>query len=504
MDYLLQFLTHTQSSFLFTSLDFWLFLSVALAGFSLCYKRPQTRNTFLLACSFFFYYKTGGYFIFILLLSIVLNYGIGLQIDAVRPRQKRHWLSIGILANLLILVIFKYSAFFTQIFNAIFCTSIPAIDYFSASSPTCPAENGIFLLKNIIPPIGLSFFTFQAISYLVDLKRGTTQVVKNIGDFSFYLCFFPQLVAGPIIRAGQFMPQLQRHYMLSAKEFSVALFLILCGLIKKIVFADYISLHLSAPVFADPDSFCSLEKWLAVYAFSLRIYCDFSGYTDIAIGIAALFGFQLPVNFREPYKASSLTDFWRRWHISLSTWFRDYLYIPLGGNRHGKARCCLALILTMLAAGLWHGAGMGFLLWGGVHGLLLCLEKITGWHHQAGKSRPRQVLGWFLTFNIVSLAWILFRAPDLHCASSLFSGLFQPMEWSRMPDILQTYRASLLLMTLAFVFCILVPEHTKKNIERLFSKSPMMVKFLLAFATAILLFLVQSHTANTPFIYSNF
>ena len=503
MDYLLQFLTHTQSSFLFTSLDFWLFLLVTLAGFCLCYKKPQIRNTFLLACSFFFYYKTGGYFIFILLLSIILNFGIGIQIDTAPQKQKKNWMALGIMANLIILGIFKYSAFFTQVFNALFDTGLPAIDYFSASFLSNPMENGIFHIEKLIPPIGLSFFTFQAISYLIDLKRGQIHATKNLGDFSFYFCFFPQLVAGPIVRAGQFMPQLQKHYMLSVKEFSSVLFLILMGLVKKIVFADYISLHVSAPVFAEPESFSPIEKWMAVYAFSFRIYCDFSGYTDIAIGIAALFGFQLPENFRAPYKASSLTSFWRRWHISLSSWFRDYLYIPLGGNRHGMARCGIALMTTMLVAGFWHGAGMGFLLWGGIHGLLLCLEKATGWQNQAEKSRLWRFLGWFITFQLVSLSWILFRSPNLQNAAEMFLGLFSPMDWSR-PLLICQQHVCLALLLLAFILVILVPERLKRKSERLFCQSPRWLQFLITLAIAVLLILFKEHASSEPFIYSVF
>ncbi len=504
MDYLLQFLTHTQSSFLFTSWDFWLFLAVCLAGFCLCYKHPQARNTFLLACSFFFYYKTGGYFIFILLLSILLNYGIGLQMDTAQDRKKKRWLTTGIIANLLILGLFRYSAFFTQVFNAIFNTGLPAIDYFSSISTQDVAGNGVPWMARIIPPIGLSFFTFQALSYLIDIKQDKIQAVKDLGDFSFYLCFFPQLVAGPIVRAGQFMPQLQKHYMLSIKEFSAALYLILGGLIKKIVFADYISLNFSAPVFDNPEAFSNLERWIAIYAFSLRIYCDFSGYTDIAIGIAALFGFQLPENFRAPYKASSLTAFWRRWHISLSTWFRDYLYIPLGGNRHGMTRCCTALLITMSLAGFWHGPGIGFLIWGGTHGLLLCLEKITGWHHLTERSRFGQVLGWLLTFNLVSLCWILFRSPQLQTAADLFFGLFAPMDWTLLPDILQQHGLCFILILLAFMIVVLVPERSKKSLEHRFCQSPLWLQFLFTLAVAGLLLLFQSGSTEIPFIYSGF
>ena len=396
MDFILHFLQYNPGKgFLFTGIGFWIFMAIVLAGFCLLHRKRQARNTFLFACNLFFFYKMAGAFLLILLLSILLNYGIGLQTSAAPDCSKKRWMTAGIIANLLILAVFKYNAFFIQSFNALFDTGFTAIDYFSADYLSS-AFAGPAWFESLFPPVGLSFFTLQAISYLVDIKRGSAKAISNIADFGLYYCFFPKAIAGPIVRTGEFAPQLRQYYMLSRKEFSIALGLIITGLIKKIIFADYLALHSSPAIFMQPEMYSGMEKWIALYAFSLRIYMDFSGYADIAIGIAALLGFQLPGNFRAPYQACTLTDFWRRWHISLSSWLRDYAYIPLGGNRHGKWKMCIALTAVFLMAALWHEAGMGFLLWGLVHGVLVCIEKCTAWPERVEKKRFGKIAGWFL------------------------------------------------------------------------------------------------------------
>lgn len=513
MELIANFFAYTPGShFLFTSLEFWIFLTLVLGGFSLCYKNRQARNNFLFFCSLFFYYKVGGYFIFILLLSILFNFGIGIQIENSSQRKRSFWTAIGIAANLALLAVFKYNVFFTRLWNTLLGLQLPEIDYFDSSF--CNLYASSFQepfsfserfpgLDRMIPPIGLSFFTFQAISYLVDIKRGHIAASKNLGDFGFYLSFFPQLVAGPIVRAGQFLPQLPKHYMLSSTEFSAALGMILVGLIKKMLFADYLSLHFAGPVFDHPELFTGFENWMAMYAFAIRIYFDFSGYTDIAIGIAALFGFQLPINFRSPYKASSLTDFWHRWHISLSTWFRDYLYIPLGGNRHGKIRMTAALLLTMLAAGFWHGAGFGFLLWGGLHGLALCTEKLVRWDRWVRKNRFSQVIGWIVTFHLVCFGWIFFRADSLQTASDMFFMMFGSFSWQTIPAIVAHYALPFTYMGVALIFILLVKERQKKTLARLFCNLPIWSKFACVIAVALLL-IISRHTEPQAFIYFQF
>lgn len=500
MDFILHFLQYNPGKgFLFTGIGFWIFLAIVLAGFCLLHRKRQARNTFLFACSLFFFYKMAGAFLLILLLSILLNYGIGLQTSAAPDCSKKRWMTAGIIANLLILAVFKYNAFFIQSFNALFDTGFTAIDYFSADYLSS-AFAGPAWFESLFPPVGLSFFTLQAISYLVDIKRGSAKAISNIADFGLYYCFFPKAIAGPIVRTGEFAPQLRQYYMLSRKEFSIALGLIITGLIKKIIFADYLALHSSPAIFMQPEMYSGMEKWIALYAFSLRIYMDFSGYADIAIGIAALLGFQLPGNFRAPYQACTLTDFWRRWHISLSSWLRDYAYIPLGGNRHGKWKMCIALTAVFLMAALWHEAGMGFLLWGLVHGVLVCIEKCTAWPERVEKKRFGKIAGWFLTFNALSLSWILFRTSHLQQAADYFFGLFVPAQGTPLPEILSRYSTCFALTAIAFIG-IFLKEKQKNALMRIFYQSPMAVQFLITAAIAVLLILARGYRPDLPFIY---
>lgn len=500
MQYLLDFLSYTPGKpFLFTSLDFWIFLCLTLGGFCLCYKNRKARNLFLFICSLFFYYKVGGYFIFILLLSIVLNYGIGIQIENSTSKGRKLWLTIGILTNLTVLGFFKYNLFFIRLFNLIFSTHIPETDlcqsisqsFLSLYASSSPDSLSRYFsgFEPIIPPIGISFMTLQAIGYLTDVKRGTFRACRNLGDFGFFLSFFPQLVAGPIVRARQFLPQLQRHYMLSSIEFSDSLILILRGLIKIMLIADYLAIHFTSPIFDQPLLYSGFENWMALYAFAIQIYCDFSGYTDIAIGVASLFGFQLPVNFRSPYKASSLTDFWRRWHISLSSWFRDYVYIPLGGNRKGNLVMVPALLITMILAGFWHGAGWGFLLWGALHGIALCLEKLTSWNRWVEKNRISRIIGWAVTFHIICFGWILFRCHSLTDANNMIYNILNHPSWNIIPKIVTHHAVSFSIMAVAMTSIVLIKERQKNKISGWFYKTPLWGKFLLVSIIAILLIL---------------
>lgn len=473
--------------FLFSSIDFWVFLCIVVGGLALCYKNRRARNTFLFACSLFFYYKVGGFFSFIVITSCILNYVIGKLIERSSTGGRKAWLLIGILTNLAVLGVFKYNVFFTQVWNAIIGAGLQAIDYLSVEFSLQGADSASILpaaIERLMPPVGISFLTLQAISYLVDIKRGNCKSFAGLGDFGFYLTFFPKMVAGPIMRPTEFESQMQSHYMLTRQEFSSALALILVGLVQKVLIADFLDAYIVSPVFDNPDLFSGIEKWMAVYGFSVWIYCAFSGYTNIAIGIAALLGFQLPANFHSPYKASSLTDFWRRWHITLHEWFRDYVYIPMGGNRNGNFRMAIALIVCMLLAGIWYGAGMGFLFWAGVHTLVLLVEKLSRWHIKTEKSRILRIVGWFLTFNIISFSWIFFRSGSLQSAADMFFGLFDTVNWGRISDMSYTYGIAFLVMVLSSVFLIMIRERQKKNILRFFERQHIVLKFLLTAVVA--------------------
>ena len=320
-----------------------------------------------------------------------------------RTRRRALWGAIAF--DLGLLGTFKYLGFFVS-------STDDALDGIGLGSP--------LPLLQVALPIGISFFTFQAISYVVDVHRGETRAA-SLGDVAILQGFFPHLVAGPIVRANELIPQLRTPRDPRAVLAGPGLFLIAAGLIKKTVVADELARRIVDPVFNDPGAHSGAEAALAIYGFAAQIYCDFSGYTDMAIGLALLLGFVLPQNFDRPYLATSLRTFWRRWHMTLSRWLRDYLYIPLGGSRGGPRRTYRNLMLTMLLGGLWHGAAWTFLIWGGIHGVALSGERWA--RERFGISRVPAWLGWLVTFNVVCLAWVFFRAPDVSVALDVLGRL---------------------------------------------------------------------------------
>ena len=447
LTYLRQLLSFDSSHpLLFTQIHFWVFFLLVYIGFSFIVTRRwrlTARNAYLFFVSLFFYYKTSGLFVLLLVFSTMLGYFLGIGMDKRREEKgKRKALMVtGVTVNLLILGFFKYAYFFTDLFNSTFGTSFS-------------------IAIQIILPVGISFFTFQNISYIVDVYKGKIAHVRNILDFGFYTSFFPQLVAGPILRADQFVPQLYKPFHLSRRQFGIALFWILNGLIKKLVLSDYLAVNFVDRVFENPLLYTPFENFSALMLYSLQVYADFSGYTDIAIGVAMLMGFYLPLNFNSPYKAQNPTDFWRRWHISLSHWLRDYLYIPLGGNRRAGwfSYTLLALMMaiaafrlhntlftvaillvaaaialrwlldkghrhdlgtnvnnmdTMLLGGLWHGASFNFITWGGLNGLGILVYK---WWRRQG--RITHILTLAATVALLSVLKATLQSPlvnMLHC-----------------------------------------------------------------------------------------
>ena len=389
---------------LFTQFYFWAFLAFVFAGFSLIRKdKVLIRNSYLFAASLFFYYKTSGVFLALLLFVIVYNYFAARWMRRTRRKGARQaLLTLSVTVDLLVLGYYKYAYFFTDLLNDVLGTEWVVRDIFTGGS--------IFL------PVGISFFTFQAISYIVDVKRGKIEPVRRFLDFGFYLSFFPQLVAGPIVRASEFAPQLHKPYNLSRRWFGFAVFWIMNGLAKKLILSDYLAVNLCDRVFENPLLYTGFENLAALFCYSMQVYADFSGYTDIATGVAMLLGFYLPKNFNSPYKATNAGAFWKRWHMTLSNWLKDYLYIPLGGNRTttpGTWICIGTITLigvflsgswivaavvavvvtviviralvwpenrksinanvnrmnTMLLGGLWHGASWNFMIWGGLNGI---------------------------------------------------------------------------------------------------------------------------------------
>jgi D-alanyl-lipoteichoic acid acyltransferase DltB (MBOAT superfamily) len=391
---------------LFNTTRFFVFLAVVLALF---YALPRRfRKYLLLAASYFFYASWNPRFVPLLLTLTAIDFTAGVWIDRIAaPTRRRAVLIASLACNLGFLGFFKYYNFLAA--NLALALGRPPRSFF----------------LDIVLPLGISFHTFQSISYVVDVYRREQKPIRNPIDYALFISFFPQLVAGPIVRARNFFADLYAWSPPTAADVSRGLFLLALGLTKKMAFADQFAAVANA-YFADVTAHPGrLTAWSGAFAFAMQIYFDFSGYTDMAIGMAKLLGFHFPLNFRRPYLARGIADFWRRWHISLSTWLRDYLYIPLGGNRRGPWITYRNLILTMLLGGLWHGASWNFLVWGGYHGALLAVERATG---QVGAVQTRW--NWLdpfraaVTFALVTVGWVFFRAADLHQSSWVIAQMF--------------------------------------------------------------------------------
>ncbi len=511
MEYLKEILTYSEGKpMLFTRLHFWVFFTILLALYSLIYRQRAIRNAYLFLMSLLFYYLSGGYFFTLLIFSTIADYTLGHLIYQSETRiKKKLFVATSVLINLGVLSYFKYSYFFIRTTNRLLGTDLEVVNILARWSNQL-ANTG-FDVATIILPVGISFYTFQTISYTVDIYRGKVKPVNNIIDFGFYVSFFPQLVAGPIVRAAEFVPQLYQKFRLTRREFGHALFLILTGLMKKMLISDYISINYVDRVFEAPLSYSGFENMMAVYGYALQIYCDFSGYTDIAIGVALMMGFRLPVNFNSPYKAIHVTDFWRRWHISLSTWLRDYLYIPLGGNRKGELRRNINIMITMLLGGLWHGAHLRFIIWGGIHGLALVVHKVWGRVKKKMKQPPRplrekKVLGRFLsvffTFHVVTAAWIFFRAQSMRKAKQMIGQILHHFEAELIPTMIASYKEVFAIILIGFILHWL-PANFKEKYRGWFIQTPLVVKIIAVILVVLVIYQVKS-AAIQPFIYFKF
>ena len=497
------FLFNPEKPLIFTRLFFWGFYFVVLLIYSGIYRQRAVRNAFLFAVSLFFYWKTSGLFFLILVFSTASDYYLGNLIHySKRKRWKKFGVILSVFINLVMLSYFKYSYFFVDTINSLFSLDIEVVNHLALWSNRL--TNTHFDVSMILLPVGISFYTFQTISYTVDVYRGKIDPVKHILDFGFYVSFFPQLVAGPIVRASEFIPQLYKRYSLSTQEFGFALFLILKGLFKKMFIGDYIALNFVDRVFANPTGFSGFENLTALFGYSLQVYVDFSGYTDIAIGLALLLGFRLPKNFNSPYKATSVGNFWKRWHISLSTWLKDYLYIPLGGNRKGRIMTDVNLMITMLLGGLWHGASWQFLVWGGLNGLGLVVYKLWRRISPYEKSKHWAVRFWkiFNTFIFITFTRIWFRSESMENANQLIHQVFHEFNASIIPDVVWSYRLVFGVMALGY-FTHWVPERWKLSLLNAFTRAPIWLKVLI---TVLVLFIIyQSWTSELqPFIYFQF
>lgn len=482
---------------LFNSFQYLVFLPCVVALFWLLRRNDLRMNMLLIACYVFYMSWKPIYGLLIFTLTL-LNYVLGLLI-ASSQKWRGLMLALALVLNLLILGFFKYAYFVCDIADRVvspFGTHVPP------------------LAVQILLPLGISFFVFEFIHYVVDVYRGS-EPIRSLRDFALFASFFPTQIAGPIKRFQDFMPQISNPCCPSLTDIEGSLFLIVQGLIKKVLFADYLAIVVHS-AFEHPELLSNLDLWLAVYSFAFQIYFDFSGYTDIARGSARLLGFKVPENFNLPYLAGSISDFWRRWHISLSTWLRDYLFIPLGGSRFSSVITYRNLMITMILGGIWHGAAMHFAIWGAYQGMLLVLNKefqrfsqAFGWMETIRASKLFHVFSVFLTFHLVCVGWVLFRAETLAVAFSMIKKLvFFPERQSIEPFSLSiiTTKESTVFMILPVVLIMLfvgqlLVRFVKQN-QRLF-KAPLWAQAC-GFALAVCLIIILSPDYTPKFIYFQF
>jgi alginate O-acetyltransferase complex protein AlgI len=484
---------------LFNSLDFAIFFPIFYILYWIVSDKLTIRNVLILLSSYVFYAWWDWRFLFLIIFSSLVDFTIGQKIfTASKKRTKRNYLIISLVLNLGFLAYFKYANFF--------------IDSFIHSFRLFGAELDSFSL-NIILPVGISFYTFQTLSYTIDIYRERLKPTKNWLAFFSFVAFFPQLVAGPIERASHLLPQFYKTYKFNYQVMRSGLLLIGFGLFKKMVIADRLAVVVNQ-VYNNPTDYSGESLIIATVFFAFQIYCDFSGYSDIAIGIARTLGFDLMKNFETPYFSKSVTEFWRRWHISLSTWFRDYVYIPLGGSRKGKYRMYINLFLVFIISGLWHGAAITFIIWGFIHGVIIVLEKATKTVKvkfyknnkiETGNLLESLLFG-FITFIIVDIAWIFFRANNFKDAKYILTHLF---DFSKPKSIYKLglpnyeFDLAIIAITLLLIFDFI---HRKYNALKLLNKMPMLVRsiFYVIIAFSILIFGTYGSDSVSEFIYFQF
>jgi alginate O-acetyltransferase complex protein AlgI len=471
---------------LFNTLDYaWFFCAVFFTSWALA-KVPRFRVVFLLLASYYFYAAWDFRYLPLIFASSSIDYLLALRIHRAQDQStRRRWLILTVVLNLGLLSYFKYAAF--------------AVAEASALGRVLGFDVPRVAL-DIALPVGVSFFTFESMSYVIDVYRRDFEPHESYVEYLTFVAFFPHLVAGPIVRPRDLLPQLAKSPVWNEATQSEGLFWIALGLLKKVALGDYLAVNLVDRVFDTPLQYSAVEVYAGAVGYALQIYCDFSGYTDIAIGSALLLGVRFPLNFDSPYQAQSITEFWRRWHISLSTWLRDYLYIPLGGSRGGRLLTYRNLFLTMVLGGLWHGAAWTFVIWGAYHGLLLSIERFA---NELRKGRPRsaswpkKVVTTFLTFHLVLIGWIFFRAPSFGAARLVFSRLASGTLYhpNLAPPILAVLGIALVTH--------FVPSGLFDRLRRTVCVLPFPAQGALLFATMVILKQL-SHAELVPFVYFQF
>ena len=483
---------------------------VLFVAFIIIYRVFRSTRTlrmlFVILFSLFFYYKSSGLCCLILLGVAVSDFLLGLWMDAARERGQRGVMrlivALNVLANVGMLAYFKYFNLLIESVNSLFTTNFDTLE--------------------LLLPAGISFFTFRSISYIVDLYRGVLPACRHPFDYIFFLTFFPPLLAGPVVRAKDMLPQIAANPVATREMTSQGVWLIIVGLIKKMVIADYISGNFVDRVFDNPALYSGFENLMATFGFTIQLYCDFSGYSDMAIGLALLLGYKFADNFNAPFKAESPTEFWHRWHISLSTWLRDYVYIPLGGNRCSRPRAYFNQFATMVIGGFWHGASWMYVIWGGAHGLLLVGHKMVKGVLPHGATREeiteegeivtRPTLGArilaspllrgfniIITFCFVAATFMLFRARSLEDVSTMWTQIFHNFHLDVAPQFVTGYLAIVCAMLFGYIVHI-TPSFITGRVRRWFCASPLIIQAILL-ALAILIVIQVRSSDLVPFLY---
>ncbi len=539
----------TSRPWTFLELGFWVFFALVLIGFASLERKLALRNAYLMLVSWFFYYHTSQWYVVLLIFATCVDFGVAHALHrSDKPWLRKLLLALSVLSNLGVLFFFKYAYFAADVWNDLTGLAWNPTPFWAGWSNASLGTD--FVEDMILLPVGISFYTFQCLSYTIDVYRRNLKPVARFTDFAFYVSFFPQLVAGPIVRASDFVPQLYQPYRVTRAQFGLGLFWVVNGLLKKVILADFLAVHLVDRIFSQPTLYTGWENALGLLAYTMQVYADFSGYTDIAIGIALWMGFTLAQNFNSPYKASSVGEFWKRWHMSLSSWLKDYLYIPLGGNRSGSVASYLLifaglfgfaltatsslvsyllagvvlvflllyqfipafrrgfntnvnLMLTMLLGGLWHGASWNFMVWGGLNGLGLLAHK------QWSRIRPYRVEGWMIrglgvliTLLFITFTRIWFRAPDWPTAMSIVNQL--STGWNVIPSLamLAAWWRPVLILALGFAIHWIPERHKAWYRDRFANLNP----FLLAVLSLVSILVAYQFMAaeSQPFIYFQF
>ena len=478
-----------------TGFFFWFFTAFIIL-YTVFSKYKNGRAAILIIFSLYFYYKASGHFVLLLFISALVEYAIisGLsQTESHRSKSLLLWISVII--NLGSLLYFKYFNFFLKTYSSVTSTGIT--------------------LPEIILPIGISFFTFQKLGYTINVYNGTSQPVRNILEYISFVCFFPVIEAGPILRGNNFFSQFNQKPVITNEDLGKAIFLIISGLIKKSVISDYIGVNFVDRIFDNPALYSGFENLAAMFGYTLQIYCDFSGYSDIAIGIALLIGIKIPANFRSPYKSLSLQEFWQRWHISLSFWFRDFFFLPVAysivrklknkrflGIRPENWSYHVGMFLTMTLCGFWHGANFTFIVWGMLYGIGISVERILKKKMKFKSNKFSKFAGWLITFIFVSCLWVLFRANSFETAGLVFHQIFTQFDFAIIPQVISGYKIVFLLILMGYTMHF-VPEKADITLENLVIKSPLVLK-IAYFVIAVWLVSQMRFTQLLPFIYFNF